>query len=235
MTKIINAAYIMIGDEILSGRTRDENLNFLASNLTNLGINLKEVRVIPDDEEKIIEAVQILKNEYHYIFTTGGIGPTHDDITIDAIAKALNDKITLNQQAYKILINYYGPNGVNEARLKMAKLPSKAKLLNNPVTSAPGFMVENIIVMAGVPKIMRAMFNSSLEFLDFGDKILSKEISLNVTESVIAKDLTKLQHDFPNVAIGSYPFIGGTAIVFRSFDENQINQCYDMISSKNYE
>lgn len=235
MTKIINAAYIMIGDEILSGRTRDENLNFLASNLTNLGINLKEVRVIPDDEEKIIEAVQILKNEYHYIFTTGGIGPTHDDITIDAIAKALNDKITLNQQAYKILINYYGPNGVNEARLKMAKLPSKAKLLNNPVTSAPGFMVENIIVMAGVPKIMRAMFNSSLEFLDFGDKILSKEISLNVTESVIAKDLTKLQHDFPNVAIGSYPFIGGTAIVFRSFDENQINQCYDIISSKNYE
>jgi molybdenum cofactor synthesis domain-containing protein len=235
MTKIINAAYIMIGDEILSGRTKDENLNFLASNLTNLGINLKEVRVIPDDEEKIIEAVQILKNEYHYIFTTGGIGPTHDDITIDAIAKALNDKITLNQQAYKILINYYGPNGVNEARLKMAKLPSKAKLLNNPVTSAPGFMVENIIVMAGVPKIMRAMFNSSLEFLDFGDKILSKEISLNVTESVIAKDLTKLQHDFPNVAIGSYPFIGGTAIVFRSFDENQINQCYDIISSKNYE
>lgn len=235
MTKIINAAYIMIGDEILSGRTGDENLNFLASNLTNLGINLKEVRVIPDDEEKIIEAVQILKNEYHYIFTTGGIGPTHDDITIDAIAKALNDKITLNQQAYKILINYYGPNGVNEARLKMAKLPSKAKLLNNPVTSAPGFMVENIIVMAGVPKIMRAMFNSSLEFLDFGDKILSKEISLNVTESVIAKDLTKLQHDFPNVAIGSYPFIGGTAIVFRSFDENQINQCYDIISSKNYE
>jgi molybdopterin-biosynthesis enzyme MoeA-like protein len=117
----------------------------------------------------------------------------------------------------------------------MAKLPSKAKLLNNPVTSAPGFMVENIIVMAGVPKIMRAMFNSSLEFLDFGDKILSKEISLNVTESVIAKDLTKLQNNFPNVAIGSYPFIGGTAIVFRSFDENQIRQCYDIISNKNYE
>lgn len=235
MTKIVNAAYIMIGDEILSGRTKDENLNFLASNLTNLGINLKEVRVVPDNEEKIIEAIQILKNQYHYIFTTGGIGPTHDDITIDAIAKALNDKIDLNQQANQILINYYGSDNINEARLKMAKLPSKAKLLNNPVTSAPGFMVENIIVMAGVPKIMRAMFNSSLEFLDFGDKILSKEISLNITESVIAKDLAKLQNDFPNVAIGSYPFIGGTTIVFRSFDKNQIKQCYDIISNKNYE
>ncbi|MDA7704858.1 molybdopterin-binding protein [Rickettsiales bacterium] len=235
MTKIITAAYIMIGDEILSGRTKDENLNFLATNLTNLGINLKEVIIVPDDEIKIIEAVINLKDQYNYIFTTGGIGPTHDDVTIDSIAKALNDKLILNKKAEQILIDHYGKNNINKARLKMAILPSKAKLLNNPVTSAPGFMIENIIVMAGVPKIMRAMFNSSLEFLDFGDKIISKEISLNVTESFIAKDLSDLQNQFPEVAIGSYPFFGGTSVVFRSFNKVKINQCYDIISNKKYE
>ncbi|MDB2550657.1 molybdopterin-binding protein [Rickettsiales bacterium] len=235
MTKIITAAYIMIGDEILSGRTKDENLNFLATNLTNLGINLKEVIIVPDNEIKIIEAVINLKDQYNYIFTTGGIGPTHDDITIDSISKALNDKLILNKKAEQILIDHYGKNNINKARLKMAILPSKAKLLNNPVTSAPGFMIENIIVMAGVPKIMRAMFNSSLEFLDFGDKIISKEISLNVTESFIAKDLSDLQNQFPEVAIGSYPFFGGTSVVFRSFNKVKINQCYDIISNKKYE
>lgn len=235
MTKIITACYIMIGDEILSGRTKDENLNFLATNLTNLGINLKEVRIVPDQEDKIITAINDLKKQYNYIFTTGGIGPTHDDITIDAVAKALNDKIIINESAKKILIDYYGQKNVNDARLKMAKLPSKAILLNNPITSAPGFMVENIIVMAGVPKIMKSMFNSSLEFLDFGDKILSKEIKLNITESVIASDLSKLQKEYPDVTIGSYPFFGGTSVVFRSFDKNKIDQCYNIVANKKYE
>ena len=170
-----------------------------------------------------------------YIFTTGGIGPTHDDITAESVAKALNDKVILNQEAKQILIDHYGQNNVNEARLKMAALPSKAILLNNSITSAPGFMVENIIVMAGVPKIMRSMFNSSLEFLDFGDKILSKELKLNITESFIAKDLAKLQHEFPDVTIGSYPFAGGTSIVFRSFFEETLNKCYDIMSKKRYE
>ncbi|MFT4718245.1 MAG: molybdenum cofactor synthesis domain-containing protein [Rickettsiales bacterium] len=235
MTKIITSAYIMIGDEILSGRTKDENLNFLAKNLANVGINLKEVRVIPDDEVEIIKAIQDLKDKYNYIFTTGGIGPTHDDITAESVAKALNDKVILNQEAKQILIDYYGQNNVNEARLKMAALPSKAILLNNSITSAPGFMVENIIVMAGVPEIMRSMFNSSLEFLDFGDKILSKELKLNITEGFIAKDLSKLQHEFPDVAIGSYPFAGGTSIVFRSFFEETLNKCHDIMSKKRYE
>jgi molybdopterin-biosynthesis enzyme MoeA-like protein len=147
----------------------------------------------------------------------------------------LNDKIIINKSAKKILIDYYGQENINDARLKMAKLPSKAILLNNPITSAPGFMVENIIVMAGVPKIMRSMFNSSLEFLDFGDKILSKEITLNITESVIASDLSKLQKKYPDVTIGSYPFFGGTSVVFRSFDKNKINQCYNIVANKKYE
>ena len=212
MVKIITAAYIMIGDEILSGRTKDENLNFLAENLTKIGINLKEVRIVPDDEQQIIEAIQNLKNKYNYIFTTGGIGPTHDDITADSIAKALNKKLVINQKAKEILINHYGKDNINEALLKMAMMPQKVKLLENPIGAAPSFMVENIIVMAGIPKMMKLMFNSSLEFLDFGDKILSKELKLNVTESIIAKDLSDLQNKFPDVTIGSYPFIGGTSI-----------------------
>ena len=235
MVKIITAAYIMIGDEILSGRTKDENLNFLAENLTKIGINLKEVRIVPDDEQQIIEAIQNLKNKYNYIFTTGGIGPTHDDITADSIAKALNKKLVINQKAKEILINHYGKDNINEALLKMAMMPQKVKLLENPIGAAPSFMVENIIVMAGIPKMMKLMFNSSLEFLDFGDKILSKELKLNVTESIIAKDLSDLQNKFPDVTIGSYPFIGGTPIVFRSFSKEDLDKCYDIISDKKYE
>ncbi len=123
----------MIGDEILSGRTKDENLNFLAENLTKIGINLKEVRIVPDDEQQIIEAIQNLKNKYNYIFTTGGIGPTHDDITADSIAKALNKKLVINQKAKEILINHYGKDNINEALLKMAMMPQKVKLLENPI------------------------------------------------------------------------------------------------------
>ena len=235
MVKIITAAYIMIGDEILSGRTKDENLNFLAENLTKIGINLKEVRIVTDDEQQIIEAIQNLKNKYNYIFTTGGIGPTHDDITADSIAKALNKKLVINQKAKEILINHYGKDNINEALLKMAMMPQKVKLLENPIGAAPSFMVENIIVMAGIPKMMKLMFNSSLEFLDFGDKILYKELKLNVTESIIAKDLSDLQNKFPDVTIGSYPFIGGTSIVFRSFSKEDLDKCYDIISDKKYE
>jgi molybdenum cofactor synthesis domain-containing protein len=235
MTKIITAAYIMIGDEILSGRTKDENLNFLAVNLTDIGINLEEVRVVPDNEEEIINAIKQVKKKYNYIFTTGGIGPTHDDITAQAIAKAFDDKIILNKEAEKILFSHYGRDNINSARLKMAKLPSKAVLLNNNITSAPGFMLENVIVMAGVPKIMRSMFNSSLEFLDVGDKIISKELEIATNESVIAKDLNELQNKFPEVKIGSYPFFGGTSIVFRSFNKNKLDECYKIISNKLHE
>jgi len=215
---LIKAAFIVIGDEVLSGRTADKNLNFLAKELTAMGINLQEVRVVPDDEAEIISAVNILRAKFNYVFTSGGIGPTHDDITSASIAKAFSDTLIKNTEAEQILINYYGAENVNEARLKMAFVPSTAKLLDNPVSSAPGFIIENVIVMAGVPKIMQAMFFAAARNLIGGDKIISREIKTNLTESIIAKDLGLLQKKFANVSMGSYPFDGGTSLVFRSID-----------------
>lgn len=215
---LINAAFVIIGDEVLSGRTADKNLNFLAKELTAMGINLKEVRVVPDDEEEIILAVNVLRKKFHYVFTSGGIGPTHDDITSAAIAKAFDDDLIKNEEAEQILINHYGKENVNEARLKMAFVPRSAKLLDNSVSSAPGFVIENVFVMAGVPKIMQAMFWAAAKSLSVGDKIISQEIKTELTESIIAKDLTDLQKEFPNISMGSYPFDGGTALVFRSVD-----------------
>jgi molybdenum cofactor synthesis domain-containing protein len=213
---LVNAAFVIIGDEVLSGRTADQNLNFLAKELTSMGINLKEVRVVPDVEDEIVAAVNALRKKFNYVFTSGGIGPTHDDITAAAITKAFDDQLIKNQEAEKILIHHYGEGNVNEARLKMAFVPSRANLLDNPVSSAPGFMIENVIVMAGVPKIMQAMFFAVAKSLKTGDKVISKEIKTNLTESKIAKDLTALQKEFLNVSMGSYPFDGGTALVFRS-------------------
>jgi molybdenum cofactor synthesis domain-containing protein len=224
---LINAALIIIGDEILSGRTVDQNLNFLANELTKIGINLKEVRVLKDSEDEIILAVNELRKKFNYVFTCGGIGPTHDDITSASIAKAFDDKLIKNQEAEQILINYYGKDNVNLARLKMAFVPSKAKLLDNPVSSAPGFVIDNVIVMAGVPKIMQAMFFAIKENLIGGDKIISKEVRINLTESIIAEDLSILQKEFINLSIGSYPFDGGTALVFRSTDISSINKAIE--------
>ncbi len=229
---LINAAFIIIGDEVLSGRTADKNLNFLAKELTVMGINLKEVRVVPDDEVEIILAVNALRKKFHYVFTSGGIGPTHDDITSAAIAKAFGDDLIKNEEAERILINYYGKENVNPARLKMAFVPSKASLLDNPVSSAPGFIIENVIVMAGVPKIMQAMFFAVAKSLVGGDQIISREIKTNLTESLIAKDLTDLQKEFSEISIGSYPFDGGTALVFRGVDIKIIEMAIEKISNK---
>lgn len=224
---LVNAAFLIIGDEILSGRTADKNLHFLANELTAMGINLKEVRVVPDDEREIILAVNELRKKFKYVFTSGGIGPTHDDITAASIAKAFDDDLIKNKEAEQILINHYGADKINEARLKMAFVPSKAKLLDNPVSSAPGFMIENVIVMAGVPKIMQGMFLAAKKNLVAGDKIISEEIKTNLTESYIAADLTNLQKEFPQVAMGSYPFDGGTALVFKSVDVLAIKQAVE--------
>ncbi|MFT6332269.1 MAG: molybdenum cofactor synthesis domain-containing protein [Lentimonas sp.] len=221
---LVTAAFIIIGDEVLSGRTVEKNLNFLANELTAMGINLKEVRVVPDDENEIIDAVNSLRKKFNYIFTSGGIGPTHDDITSASIAKAFGDDLIKNQEAEKILYDYYGKDGVNGARLKMAFVPSKAKLLDNPVSSAPGFMIENVIVMAGVPKIMQAMFHASSGYLIGGDKIISKEIITNLTESIVAEDLSKLQKEYPDIAMGSYPFSGGTSLVFRGVNNESLEK-----------
>ncbi len=221
---IVTAGFLVIGDEILSGRTADLNINFLAKNLTELGIILKEVRVVGDFENEIIEAICALKNKYDYVFTSGGIGPTHDDITSLAIAKAFNQKLILNRKAQEILFQFYGKDNVNEARLKMAMVPEFASLLDNPVSSAPGFFIENVFVLAGVPKIFQAMFYCCKTKLKYGNKVFSKEIIINLTESIIAKDLTNLQNEYPNLSIGSYPFEGGTSLVFRGIEPNIIDK-----------
>lgn len=216
----VSAALLIIGDEILSGRTQDENLNFLAINLTQIGIELSEARIVPDQNQAIISAANELRKKYDYLFTSGGIGPTHDDITSAAIAEAFGDELIKNAQAEEILFKHYGRENVNEARLKMAFLPKNASLLDNPISSAPGFRIGNVFVMAGIPKIFRAMFDAARPQLICGNITASEEIKISLTESLIAKDLTDLQLEFSEVSIGSYPFEGGTSLVFRS--KNQV-------------
>ncbi len=214
----VNAGLLIIGDEILSGRTVDKNINFLAVGLSEIGINLREVRVVPDIEEEIIFALNEIRKKFDYIFTSGGIGPTHDDITAESVAKAFADKLVKNNEAEEILIHHYGKENVNEARLKMAFVPSRASLLDNPVSSAPGFRIENVFVMAGVPKIFQAMFAAAKKELIGGAKIKAQELKVSLTESIIAKDFSDLQKKYPQVVMGSYPFDGGTSLVFRSYD-----------------
>lgn len=233
--KIVTAAFVVIGDEILSGRTRDENINFLAVGLGELGIRLSEVRVIPDDEAAIIEAVNFLRQKYNYVFTSGGIGPTHDDITALSIAKAFGDQLIKNPEAVDALMQHHSDIDVNEAYLKMALIPSRAQLLDNSISSAPGFYLENVFVMAGVPKIFQVMFEAAKKEMIGGKKVKSYEIKIDLVESVIAKDLSKLQNDYPEISMGSYPFSNdskkaksdfkrGTSLVFRGTDEKLIEQ-----------
>ncbi len=229
MTKSINASFLIIGDEILSGRTRDENLNFLAIELGNLGIDLQEVRVVNDKEDDIIFAVRQLSEKYNYVFTSGGIGPTHDDITSQSIAKAFNDIYEKNKQAEDILIKHYGAKNINDAKLKMAYMPRSANLLDNPVSSAPGFFIKNVFVMAGVPNIFKAMFFCAKKELKTSHKTKAKEVVISLNESSIAKDLEIVQNKYNNISIGSYPFKGGTAIVLRSKDKKLIEKAVDDI------
>lgn len=226
---VITASYLIIGDEILSGRTQDQNLNYIAKGLVEIGVVLKEVRVVADNESEIIEAVNHLRQKYDYLFTSGGIGPTHDDITSAAVAKAFNDDLIKNKEAEQILIKHYGIERINDAVLKMAHIPAKAKLLDNPVSSAPGFIMENVIVMAGVPKIMQAMFEIAKKSLITGEKIKSKELTITLTESQIAKELTDLQNKFSDISIGSYPFQGGTNLVFRSVNLEKLDDCVNQM------
>ena len=225
-SNIISAGLLVIGDEILSGRTADQNINFLAKNLSQIGIRLREVRVVGDFENEIIVAINELRKKFDYVFTSGGIGPTHDDITSLSIAKAFNQDLILNEIAHQILIQHYGENNVNEARLKMAYLPRTASLLDNPISSAPGFRIENVFVMAGIPKIFQAMVEASRKELKFGCKIISREIKISLTESVIAKDLTDLQSEYHEISMGSYPFDGGTSLVFRGIEKKVLEEAF---------
>jgi molybdenum cofactor synthesis domain-containing protein len=224
----VTAAVLIIGNEILSGRTQDVNLNWLAKELTDLGIRLREARVVADVESEIVAAVNELRSRYDYVFTTGGIGPTHDDITSASIAKAFGVPWMRHPDAVKILEAQYEPGQLNEARLRMATMPEGAELVDNPVSGAPGYRIGNVFVLAGVPSIMRAMFDSARGRLRGGPPVLSHTVSTYLGEGTIAKPLGELQDRFGELDIGSYPFFRsgrfGTSLVIRGTDRAQIDK-----------
>ena len=231
--KEIIAGIIIIGNEVLSGRTKDVNTSTIATWLNSLGITVKEVRVIPDDKEKIIDTVNLLRKNFNYVFTTGGIGPTHDDITAESISEAFNLKYDFHKEAFSILENYYKPGEFSEGRQKMAKMPTSAKLIMNPSSGAPGFYVENVFSLPGVPLILKSMLGGLNNILVGGDPVISKTLNLRTVESEIAKSLSNVQNQNREVEIGSYPFFRagklGVSIVLRSTDQNKIDQCNDQI------
>ena len=222
MTKIVTAAILVIGNEILSGRTKDANLNYLATELNAIGVRLIEARVVPDVPEAIVKAVNELRATHDYVFTTGGIGPTHDDITAECVAAAFSVPLVKDPRAVRLLTNHYGEANVTEARMRMAHVPEGATLIDNPVSTAPGFQIRNVFVLAGVPAICRAMFDGLKGRLRTGDKVLSITISGTVGEGVIAKGLGALQARYPMLEIGSYPFFRqskfGASFVLRGTD-----------------
>ncbi len=224
-----SAALIVIGNEILSGRTQDTNTSWIADQLTAMGIVLHQVRVVPDIEDDIIEAVRALKSKVDYVFTTGGIGPTHDDITAETMAKAFGVGIGLHPEAYDMLVRHYGSEAeVTSARKKMAMIPEGAGLILNPVSGAPGFQIENVFVMAGVPRIMQAMFDDVKTRLKRGRPVLSNTISCGLAESVVAEALATVQARYPGVSIGSYPHyrggVLGLSLVLRSTDDPALDK-----------
>ena len=225
----VTAALLVIGDEILSGRTKDKNIGYLADYLTAIGIDLREVRVVPDDESAIIEAINALRGRNTYLFTTGGIGPTHDDITADCVAKALGASIDHDPRAVALLRERYpDPNDLNESRLRMARIPAGADLIDNPISKAPGFMVANVIVMAGVPSIMQAMLENVTPRLKTGVKLQSVSVdSGGLPEGLYASGLGAIQEEHPDVIIGSYPHFDGqnfrNQIVLRGREESTLD------------
>ena len=223
------AAILVIGDEILSGRTRDSNLHFLAQELARVGIDLREARVVPDRHEAIVAAVRALAGAHDHLFTSGGIGPTHDDITADAVAAAMGVPLGVREDARRVLLARYDRMGVemNEARLRMARVPEGAVLIDNPVSAAPGFSVGNVHVMAGVPRIFEAMVAGLLPRLTGGTPLLSQSLRIMRGEGEIAGPLARLARDFPDLAMGSYPFqingAFGANVVIRGPDPARVN------------
>ena len=229
------AGVIIIGNEILSGRTQDVNLSFIGQRLDSLGIRLAEARVIADDEQTIIGTVNEFHSAYDYVFTTGGIGPTHDDITALSIAKAFSVKLERNSDAVARLEKYYEPGRIDDARLKMAEIPAGASLIDNPISGAPGFQMENVFVLAGVPTIMQLMFDGITDRLVGGAPILTASIATNIGESMLAKDLGKLQEQYSEIGIGSYPYFKrgklGVNLVMRSTDATLLKKLTEEIKS----
>jgi molybdenum cofactor synthesis domain-containing protein len=224
---VVTAGLLVIGDEILSGRTKDKNIGYIAEYLTAIGIDLKEVRVVPDDEAEIVAALNALRSRYTYVFTTGGIGPTHDDITADCVAKAFGVPISIDPRARAMLLQRIPEKDLNEARLRMARIPHGADLIVNKVSSAPGFRIGNVFVMAGVPNIMQAMLDEVAPTLKTGTKLLSESVRADMREGDIGTPLGEIAKAHPETIIGSYPFMDeqrgpNTNIVIRSRDAEKL-------------
>ena len=240
--KKINAAILIIGNEILSGRTQDKNVAFISNWLNlNCGISIKEVRIIPDEEKIIVKNVLTLSKKFNYVFTTGGIGPTHDDITAKSISKAFKTKYEYHKEAYSILEKYYGKKKFNDGRKKMAKMPKGAKLIYNPSSAAPGFMTKNVLSLPGVPSILISMVENCKKYLVKGSKVHSYTINLYTVESNISKQLAQIQKKYKRfVEIGSYPFFRlgkiGVSIVSRSSSLTKLrtvrNELFKLVKAK---
>ena len=229
----VNAAILIIGNEILSGRTQDTNTTTLAKWLNSIGVVVNEVRVIPDIEKTIVETLNILRKSNNYVFTTGGIGPTHDDITAESVSKAFGVKYEIHKEAFEILKSYYKQGEFNEGRQKMVWMPKNAKLILNPTSGAPGFSIENVFCLPGDPSILKSMLGGIKNKIVGGEPILSYTINLKTVESEIANSLTKVQDQNIDVEIGSYPFFHagklGVSIVIRSEIQSKIDNCNSQI------
>lgn len=232
---IVKAGVIIIGNEVLSGRTREANLRFLARALGKLGIRVAEARVVADDEDAIVEAVNACRHRFSYVFTTGGIGPTHDDITAAALAKAFGVPLIRHDDAERRLREHYAAEDLNAARLRMAEVPEGSTLLDNPVSGAPGFQIGNVFVLPGVPRIMQAMFIEFCHFLVGGAPMLSRSITAHALEGTLAGPLASVQARHPGAEIGSYPFVRdgqvGTVLVVRSSDPAALATAADNVRS----
>lgn len=237
MAKQRTASLLIIGNEILSGRTQDKNLNYIANRLKKIGVKFSEARVVPDIHDEIATAVNALREKYDYVFTTGGIGPTHDDITTESVAKAFGVKVIRSPEAQKMLEQHYAKreHELNDSRLRMADVPEGAELIPNPLTSAPGYKKDNVFVMAGIPSIMQVMFDSAVEYLETGSVIHSKTISCDLVEGDIAEELGVIQQKFDETEIGSYPFIHqgefAVSVVVRGFEEEILNAVIKEVES----
>jgi molybdenum cofactor synthesis domain-containing protein len=238
MCKTITAALLVIGDEILSGRTKDKNIGWIADHLTSIGIDLKEVRIVPDIENEIVDALNALRVRYTYVFTTGGIGSTHDDITADSVAKAFGVPIGIDERAVAIMRPAYAKRGLEltPARLRMARIPATAELIANTVSMAPGFMIGNVIVMAGVPAIMQAMLTEVTPRLETGPKMHSITIALDRPEGDIADLFAAHQAEYPDIVMGSYPAVKdgrySTELVLRGREKNRLQDAADQLRTK---
>ena len=229
----VNAAILIIGNEILSGRTQDTNTSTLATWLNSIGVKVGEVRIIPDIEKIIVTTLNLLKSNYDYVFTTGGIGPTHDDITAESVSKTFGLKYQIHKEAFDILEAYYKPGEFNEGRQKMVWMPENANLILNPTSGAPGFNVENVFCLPGVPSILKSMLGGLTNRIVGGDPILSYTINLRTVESEIAESLSNVQNKNQDVEIGSYPFFRagrlGVSLVLRCTDQKKIDLCNNEI------